>query len=165
MTASARASRRGTTPDRSLAAKQWLFGVYLVSLGILLLVLLLRVFPGRVDQQTLNLTTVIDFFDGWIVLELQPEIRLLALAVVAGALGAYVHLATSFADFVGTRTLKESWFWWYVLRPFIGATLAVIVYGALRGGLAGVSEADDISPYGVVAIGALSGLFSPPGDR
>jgi hypothetical protein len=57
------------------------------------------------------------------------------IAVLAGALGAYVHLATSFADYAGNERLMASWGWWYLLRPFIGMALAEVVYLSLRGGL------------------------------
>jgi hypothetical protein len=70
-------------------------------------------------------------------------------------------LATSFVDFAGNRQLMNSWEWWYVPRPFIGSTLAVIVYFAIRGGLiAGASDAENLSPYGVSALAGLTGLFS-----
>lgn len=90
------------------------------------------------------------------------DIRLLLIAPVAGALGAYVHLATSFADFAGNKSLTSSWTWWYIFRPFIAAALAEIIYLAIRGGFfaaaAGTSNA--INPYGMAAIAALTGLFS-----
>jgi hypothetical protein len=80
---------------------------------------------------------------------------------LSGALGSYIHLATSFADYLGNRQFVKSWEWWYVLRPFIGSALAVIVYFAARGGLiAGGSGADNLSPYGVSALAGLTGMFS-----
>jgi hypothetical protein len=84
------------------------------------------------------------------------------VAAIAGALGAYVHLATSFADYAGNERLTVSWGWWYLLRPFIGMSLAEVVYLALRGGLftAGGSSTGSISVYGVAAVSSLTGLFS-----
>jgi hypothetical protein len=89
------------------------------------------------------------------------EVRLILLVLVSAALGSYVHAATSFADFVGNRRLSSSWVWWSVLRMFIGASLALIFYFALRGGLltAGAG-ASNISPFGVTAVAAMVGLFS-----
>jgi hypothetical protein len=93
---------------------------------------------------------------------LGSDVRLILLAAIAGALGAYVHLATSFADYAGNESLTVNWVWWYVLRPFIGMALAEIVYLALRGGLLSAGTASDgaINPYGVAAVAALTGLFS-----
>jgi hypothetical protein len=91
------------------------------------------------------------------------DTRLILVAAVAGALGAYVHLATSFADFAGNQQLAASWVWWYVFRPFIGMALAEVLYLAVRGGILDASAgttASVASPYGVAAICALTGLFS-----
>jgi hypothetical protein len=76
-------------------------------------------------------------------------------------MGAYIHAATSFAEFMGVRSFARSWFWWYLLRIPIGAALALITYFALRGGLlAANGSSDAVNPYGVAALSALAGLFS-----
>jgi hypothetical protein len=82
--------------------------------------------------------------------------------IVAGALGSFLHALRSVLDYIGNRTLVASWFWWYAARPFIGMAMALIFYAALRGGfLAGTpADAKAVSPFGVVAIGALVGMFS-----
>ncbi len=101
-----------------------------------------------------------DFLWGRVTLPL--DIRLLLIAAVAGALGACVHLATSFADYAGNERLTSSWTWWYIFRPFIGMALAEVVYLAIRGGFfnASAGAPNVINPYGVAAITALTGLFS-----
>jgi hypothetical protein len=90
------------------------------------------------------------------------ELQLLLLVIVAGALGSFLHALRSVLDFIGNRTLVASWFWWYAARPFIGMAMALIFYAVLRGGfLAGTpADAKAVSPFGVVAIGALVGMFS-----
>src|SRR5262245_31444816 len=65
----------------------------------------------------------------------RDDARLILIVLCAGALGSYVHAATSFASYVGNRRLVLSWMWWYVLRPLIGMALALIFYFVLRGGL------------------------------
>jgi hypothetical protein len=94
-------------------------------------------------------------------LEISHEGRLILLVMLAGALGSYVHATTSFVTFVGNRRLMSSWVWWYVLRPFIGVALALVFYFVIRGGLlsAGATAAD-VSPFGIVALAALAGMFS-----
>ena len=146
---------------RNLAVKTWAFGAYLVILILLLLTVLVHAFPGQLDELQQQSATIDLLGNGWFVVAVKPEVRLLILVIIAGALGSYVHLATSFSDFVGNRQLKASWFWWYFLRPFIGIALAVIVYFTIRGGLvAGGTGAGGINPFGVAAVGALSGMFS-----
>ena len=63
------------------------------------------------------------------------EVRLLAIVATAAAIGSFVHIATSFAKFIGTGTFDARWLWWYTLRIPIGAALALVVYFAIRGGL------------------------------
>jgi len=90
-----------------------------------------------------------------------PELKLILLVMIAGALGSYVHAATSFSDFVGNRRLAASWVWWYFLRPFIGVALALVLYFAVRGGLLPMgADVGAVSVFGIAAISALAGMFS-----
>jgi hypothetical protein len=90
------------------------------------------------------------------------ETQLLLLVFAAGALGSFVHALKSLADFIGNRTAQESWFWWYVTRPVLGATLAFIFYAVLRGGFLTGTPADVkvVNPFGVIAVAALVGMFA-----
>ncbi len=148
-------------PDAQPASKKWVlgFGVYLIFLNLLLFYVLLRLWPGQVPLRADHLR--VNLIPGIWQVDLWTEVRFLALVAVAGALGSYIHLATSFADYLGNRQFVKSWTWWYVLRPFIGSTLAVAVYFAARGGLiSGGAGAGDLSPYGVAALAGLTGMFS-----
>jgi hypothetical protein len=124
--------------------------IYIASLSVALIALLFKVWPAA-----LTTTTAAGY--------LSPEGRYLITAATAGALGSYIHLATSFVDYAGNQNLVQSWAWWYFLRPGIGAALALVVYFVLRAGLitgAGDSATANLSPYGIAAISALSGMFS-----
>lgn len=89
------------------------------------------------------------------------EVKLVLVVMIAGALGSYVHAASSFADFVGNRRLAASWLWWYFLRPFIGVALALVLYFAIRGGLLPMgADVHAVSLFGIAAISALAGMFS-----
>jgi hypothetical protein len=97
--------------------------------------------------------------------DLNREIDLLCLVLVAGALGSFLHMAQSFSAFAGNRTLKSSWLWWYCFLPFVGAGLALVFYAAMRGGLVTIAsgstlKASDLNPFGLVAVAALAGMFS-----
>jgi hypothetical protein len=89
---------------------------------------------------------------------------LLWLVLLGGALGSFLHSARSFADFVGNKQIKGSWGWWYFLHPFMGSTLALIFYMAVRGGFlavtGGTTKASDLNPYGVASMAAFVGMFS-----
>lgn len=128
---------------------QSLVAAYIVALNVALLTILVKVWP-------VPLTTAGPSY-------FSPEGRYLITAAAAGALGSYLHLATSFVDYAGNRSLVQSWAWWYFLRPGIGASLAVVVYFVLRAGLitgAGDSATANLNPYGVASVSALSGMFS-----
>ena len=143
------------------ATKTWVFGfgLYLIVMHLMLVYLLFRLWPGQVPLRADHLPVTL--IPGVWTPDVWSEVRFLALVVVTGALGSYIHLATSFADYLGNRQFVTSWKWWYVLRPFIGSALALSVYFAARGGLiSGGAGAGDLSPYGVAGLAALTGLFS-----
>jgi Putative Ig domain len=106
-------------------------------------------------------TVALNIFSWWQPL-ITREVQLLLLVVFAGALGSYVHAIKSLADFIGNRTLTESWFWWYFTRPFLGMSMALIFYAVLRGGFLAATPGDAkvVNPFGVIAIAALVGMFS-----
>jgi hypothetical protein len=87
--------------------------------------------------------------------------RLILIVLIAGGLGAYVHAASSLADYVGNQKFATSWILWYLLRPFIGMSLALVLYVVVRAGFISVTAASsDINIYGIAAIAAMAGLFS-----
>jgi hypothetical protein len=150
-------------PQAGPASRIWVFafGAYLILLNVLLLYLLLRLWPDQVAMPSKAEPHSFTLVPRLWIVSLWPEVQFLALVVVAGALGSYIHLTTSFADYLGNRQFVKSWKWWYVLRPFIGSVLAVLVYFAARGGLiSGGAGAGDLSPYGVAALAGLTGMFS-----
>lgn len=117
-----------------------LLGTYLLILPIAGLYALWRFFP-----ETVPATGV-------------PDKQLLVLALLGGAVGSYMHVAQSFASYVGNRQACASWVWWYLLRTPIGACLGVLMYIVVRAGL--LAGGDAPSPYGVLAFSALAGWFS-----
>jgi IPT/TIG domain len=119
--------------------------------------------PEQNDTNTAaeEILPTVTLFRGWLVLTHSVEVRLLLIALLAGALGSYIHAATSFADYVGNRKLSGNWVWWYLLRPFIGMSLALVFYFVVRGGFISPSAGGtDMNPFGIAAMAALVGLFS-----
>jgi len=138
--------------------KLWL-GIYLIVVAVVLAFFIISYWPGKVagKAEWENLTFLGKEY------EMNPDVRLLFLVLLIGAFGSFVHAATSFVTFVGNRSLTPSWIWWYVLRPFIGMGIAAIFYFVIRGGLVVLSaqlDVQSLSPYGIGAFAALSGLFS-----
>ena len=87
-----------------------------------------------------------------------PDQGLLLLALLAGITGSFLHASQSPSSYIGNADFKASWTVWYLLRPWIGGTLALALYFAFRAGL--IAGASAVNPYGVVALGLLSGWFS-----
>lgn len=90
------------------------------------------------------------------------ETQLLLIVLAAGALGCLIHGLRSIAVFIGNRNAVSSWFWWYITRPLLGMATSLVFYSLLRGGFLAGTQADAkvISPFGVLAIGALVGMFT-----
>lgn len=100
----------------------------------------------------------------WLDLDVSREARLFYVVALAGALGGLVHAMRSLSWYRGNRNLRQSWLLTYALLPVVAASMAVIVYVVLRGGLILVStqtSPDVVNPFGFAALAALVGLFSP----
>ncbi|GAA3120329.1 hypothetical protein ACFQ0X_05500 [Streptomyces rectiviolaceus] len=92
---------------------------------------------------------------------LARDTRLFLVVMSVGALGSLIHVLRSAYEYVGNRRLRRSWFLMYLLEPLVGASLALVVYCVLRGGLTtSVASSGDINPYGVASVAALVGMFS-----
>lgn len=148
-----------SNPDvPSPRASIWGLGIYLLLTSLVVIYLLIAIWPVQNASGDWELAVDLLFVTPF---EIADDLRLLLIVVLSGAAGSSIAAQTSFATYVGNRSLVASWSWWYVLRPFIGMTLALVFYFVIRGGLLSVnSEADTISPYGVAAVAALVGLFS-----
>src|SRR5205807_649651 len=85
--------------------------------------------------------------------------RLIVFVILMGALGSMLYFASSFVAYVGNRTFRSSWLWFYIARPFVGGALAIIFFFiASSGFLSSNASASNLTTIGVIA--ALVGLFS-----
>lgn len=151
-------------PVRPLAsgAARFVLGLYLVLGPVLLAWAIYLLWPifvaGANGEKTLVETISIP---GLEPIPMPYEGRLILLVLAVGALGSYIHSATSFVSYVGNRSLLASWVLWYWLRPFIGMALALIFYFVIRGGLLSAgATAEELSLFGIMAIAGLVGMFS-----
>jgi len=137
-------------------------GLGLVLLAIGLAYLIACVWPSNFGPDTPGAKAVSIVFIGTSAsLATTADVQLLMLVMVAGALGSFLHTATSFADFVGNEKLARSWIWWYLLKPFVGMGLAVVFYLVVRGGfLSAGTEAGKVNIYGIAALAGMTGMFS-----
>ena len=140
-----------------------LLGLGLMLLGCLLVYLFLCLWPGPIAKGT-DVNAVQEVTHLWgqrVFFKMTLDARLILTVMVAGALGSFVHVATSFGDFVGNEKLAGNWIWWYILRPFVAMALAAIFYFVVRGGfLSAGAEPDSLNMYGIAAIAGMVGMFS-----
>ena len=87
-----------------------------------------------------------------------PNLTLLWLIIIVGALGASIHGITSLAEYVGNEEFRTQWTMWYLFRPFVGGLLAIVFYWFLRAGIFQIETTDEL--YGILALAGLIGLFS-----
>jgi hypothetical protein len=134
-----------------------ILGGYTGLLSLLLIYLVVTLWPTGPADAAGNVT--IRMFGT--SFSLSAEVRMICLVATVAGLGSTVHMATSFADFAGARRLYRSWVWWYMLRVFIGASLALVFYFVIRGGVLSVgTSASELNTYGVAAVAGLVGMFS-----
>lgn len=138
------------------------FGFVLVAVGVALITAIVELWPA-VQKASASSTSsqAVHFLFGLFTIKITSDTSLLVLVIVVAAIGAYVHAATSFADYVGNKRFVASWTWWYALRLFIGISLALLLYFAVRGGfISASSNSTNVNPYGIAALAGLAGLFS-----
>ncbi len=144
--------------DRSLPIRIRLMGACLILFAFILAYLFIAIWPSvlSTDKQVM-----ITLWKNKLVIPVSQDIALILLVMVTGGLGSFVHIATSFGDYVGNKAFASSWAWWYLLRPFIGMILALVSYLVIRGGfLSAGTSADTINPFGIAALAGLVGMFS-----
>ena len=89
------------------------------------------------------------------------EMQFLLIVAIMGALGGLVYSMTLFAHYIGREDFKNRYWCWYVLRPLIGAILAVIFYLTFRGAFFTLSvDTQNLNISGIAALGGLAGIFS-----
>ena len=131
--------------------------IYLVLLSVALICGLVLFWPSATSAGQAASSAA---FRSW-TFSMSSEVRLLLIVVLAGALGGQVHALRSLSWFVGNRALVRSWLLFYFLRPFVGATLALVFYFVIRAGFFSLgSTVEQTSVYGFTALATLVGMFS-----
>ena len=133
--------------------------IYLLFMAAVLVSALIQLWP--VVNSTSAAKQDIDVVWGLFTISLDRETGLIILTLLVGGLGAFIHAATSVADFFGNRRFVASWTPWYIVRLPIGAVLALLFYFVVRAGfLSTDASSNAVSPFGIVALSGLAGLFS-----
>ena len=127
----------------------FMIGLFVIGLAGGLGALLLYIWPSSTME------------GGRVVWTGLTETIALSIVMIAGALGSFIHIATSFASFVGNRRLSASWVWWFLLRAPMAAALSLTAYFILRSGfLLDGGLGTQLRPFGIAAVGAVVGIAS-----
>ena len=117
--------------------------IYFITLGAFLVYNLISLWPGTATASE------------------SSEIQMIQIVLSAGALGSLVHGFRSLFWYVGNRAFATSWSLMYFLLPFVGASLSLVFYFVLRGGLfSPQASINATSPFGFAGISGLVGMFS-----
>jgi hypothetical protein len=136
--------------------------VYSLVVFLVAMVVLLSVWPTKSQEITLNASRTVTVAITGSTYTLGPETLLFVEVVLSGIIGACVYLFYSIADHVAAKgDFDKIWAAWYLLRPPLGAGLALVVSFLIRAGLftAG-SSLTSLNLLGLAAISALAGIFA-----
>lgn len=84
------------------------------------------------------------------------------VVLFAGMMGALIRGIHSFFKHLGLGDFSFKWTWFYILLPFSGAALSLVIYLVIRGGFYSSSFGNELSLnlFSFAALAALTGLFS-----
>lgn len=138
---------------------QWkinLIGVFYIILIIVLGILAYMLWPQYDNNsEYIDKANIFNF-----TFNLSFEQRTIIMVLITGAIGSFIHSAGSFTNYVGEQKLGLSWVWWYILRPFVGVSVAFVFYLVIRGGMLTNTNAEGLNFFGILTMSALAGLFS-----
>jgi len=135
------------------------FGSYHLVLALLLIYVLVKVWPPAIPPK--DEVRNVRFLWGLLSFNVSSEAQMILVVILTGALGSYVHAATSFVNFTGARSIVASWRWWYLLRPFIGSALALGFFFVVRAGFFAPSAGTaNFNLVGFAAMAFLVGMFT-----
>jgi len=91
------------------------------------------------------------------------ETGFLVIAVAGGVLGACVAALLELTEALAGGNATTERIAAHLVRPIIGASVGLVFYAAIRGGLltaADLNEDDILNPYAVISLAAIAGLAS-----
>ena len=83
----------------------------------------------------------------------------LLLAFLSGVVGSFIASGQSLGAFAGNDSFRSRWAIWYLVRPWLGGSIGLVVFVVMRAGFLS-DDLGDVRPFAIVAIAALGGWFS-----
>jgi general stress protein 26 len=136
--------------------------IYFVGLIAISIAAIIRIWnpaPEVTVQTTTNNATITLGSPSIKDLVASRENYLIIINALFGVLSGSTYGLSSIASWIATNKLERSWFLWYISRPVVGASLAIVFYLILRAGII-----KDIpltqNDYGFAAISYIAGLIA-----
>lgn len=128
---------------------------------------LLSIWPATTGELALNSTRAVTLLGIGITFSLGPETTLLFVIMLSGIIGACAFSFFAISYHLGAKNdFDKVWEAWYVLRPILGAGLALVIYLLLRGGVLTIgADLNSLNLVGVAGISGLAGMFSEQATR
>lgn len=140
---------------------------YTIILFLVSTYFLLSIWPATTGDLALNSTRAVTLLGIGIIFSLGPETTLLFVIMLSGIIGACAFSFSAISYHLGAKNdFDKVWEAWYVLRPILGAGLALVIYLLLRGGVLTIgADLNSLNLVGVAGISGLAGMFSEQATR
>lgn len=137
-------------------------GVYTTAIFSVAIYLLTNIWTVASKDLAVNVTSTGTFYGIGLDFSLDSEIALILVMMLSGIIGACVFSLFAISHHVGAhKDFDAAWEAWYLLRPFIGAGLALIFYFLLRGGVLTIgADLKSLNLTGVAGISGIVGMFA-----
>lgn len=145
----------------------WWIGIYILASILVEISLIVEFWPikeGEGDARKWK-----DYYEllKFYKFDVSPQGRIIVLVLLAGGLGGIVDVLREYTLQTRRHALKKGAGWWFVLRPFEGAVIALIFYFVVGVHPDASADTDKVyeNIFGGVAVAALVGLFSQQAVR
>jgi hypothetical protein len=135
-----------------------LLAIYLIIFSTFLLSSIIQFWQPLAETKTPDTLILVKYF--MFDLNMYYEAILLIIVAMAGALGSQIHVLRSYWKYVGNRRLLWSWIPQYILKPFIGASLGLVLYFVIRAGFFTSATIPEATTFSFLAMAALAGMFT-----
>ena len=134
-------------------------GIYTSVILAITTYFFIAVWPSTPSDVPLNSTTtrIITLYGTGVQFPIGAETSLIFIMMFSGIIGACVFSLFAISHHVGAdKDFSRLWRAWYLLRPLVGAGLALIFYLVLRGGVLNLGA--NLSSLNIVSLTAVTGL-------
>jgi len=136
--------------------------VYTIIVFVVVAYFLIDVWPANTEDLALNATRSVTLYPTDVSFSLGAETSLIFVMIFSGIIGACVFSFFAISHHLGAeKDFDKVWEAWYLLRPVVGAGLALVFYFLLRGGVLTIgADLKNLNLVGVASLAGLVGMFS-----